>query len=116
MKNSLLKGGRDNENDNRPVLLKIVKLRAKRAELFGVKTHAEYVLQDRNAQNPANVHNMMKQIAPAAVRNAKLEGADIQKAIDASGETFQLESWDWDFYTEKVRLAKYNLDTAAMKP
>jgi len=116
MKNSLLKGGRDNENDNRPVLLKIVKLRAKRAELFGVKTHAEYVLQDRNAQNPANVHNMMKQIAPSAVRNAKLEGADIQKAIDASGENFQLESWDWDFYTEKVRLAKYNLDTAAMKP
>jgi len=58
----------------------------------------------------------MKQIAPAAVRNAKLEGADIQKAIDASGESFQLESWDWDFYTEKVRLAKYNLDTAAMKP
>jgi len=116
MKNSLLKGGQSNENDNRPVLLQIIKLRAKRAELFGVKTHAEYVLQDRNAQNPANVHAMMKQIAPAAVKNARAEGAELQKAIDASGENFQLESWDWDFYTEKVRLAKYNLDTAAMKP
>ena len=116
LKNSLLKGGRDNENDNRPVLLKMVKLRAQRAELFGVKTHAEYVLQDRNAQNPTNVHNMLKQIAPAAVRNARAEGAELQKSIDASGESFELQSWDWDLYTEKVRMAKYNLDTAAMKP
>jgi peptidyl-dipeptidase Dcp len=116
MKASLLKGARSNENDNRPVLLEIVKLRAQRAELFGVKTHAEYVLQDRNAQNPTNVHNMLKQIAPAAVRNARAEGAELQKAIDASGENFELASWDWDLYTEKVRLAKYNLDTSAMKP
>ena len=116
MKASLLKGARDNENDNRPVLLEIVKLRAQRAELFGVKTHAEHVLQDRNAQNPTNVHNMLKQIAPAAVRNARAEGAELQKAINDSGENFELASWDWDLYTEKVRLAKYNLDTSAMKP
>jgi peptidyl-dipeptidase Dcp len=116
MKNSLLKGSRTNDNDNRPVILEMIKLRAKRAELFGVKTHAEHVLQDRNAQNPENVHKMLKQIAPAAVRNAKLEGADLQKAIDASGENFTLESWDWDFYTEAVRLEKYNLDTSAMRP
>ena len=115
MKNSLLKGNCD-VIDNRKVILEIVKLRAKRAELFGVKTHAEHVLQDRNAQNPANVHKMLKQIAPAAVRNAKLEGADLQKVIDANGEDFTLESWDWDFYTEAVRLEKYNLDTSAMRP
>ena len=116
MKASLLKGARANENDNRPVLLEIVKLRAQRAELFGVKTHAEHVLQDRNAQNPTNVHNMLKQIAPAAVRNARAEGAELQKAINESGESFELASWDWDLYTEKVRLAKYNLDTSKMKP
>ena len=115
MKNSLLKGNCD-VIDNRKVILEIVKLRAKRAELFGVKTHAEHVLQDRNAQNPENVHKMLKQIAPAAVRNAKLEGADLQKVIDANGEGFTLESWDWDFYTEAVRLEKYNLDTSAMRP
>jgi peptidyl-dipeptidase Dcp len=115
MKNSLLKGNCD-VKDNRKVILEIVKLRAKRAELFGVKTHAEHVLQDRNAQNPENVHKMLKQIAPAAVRNAKLEGADLQKTIDANGEGFTLESWDWDFYTEAVRLEKYNLDTSAMRP
>ncbi len=116
MKNSLIKGARNNENDNRPVILQIIELRAKRAELFGVKTHAEHVLQDRNAQNPANVHKMLKQIAPAAVRNARAEGADLQKAIEASGENFTLESWDWDFYTEAVRMEKYNLDTTAMRP
>ena len=116
MKNSLLKGGRSNENDNRPILLQLVKLRAKRAELFGVKTHAEHVLQDRNAQNPANVHKMLKQIAPAAVRNARAEGAELQKAIEAKGDSYTLESWDWDINTEAVRLAKFNLDTAAMKP
>jgi peptidyl-dipeptidase Dcp len=116
MQNSLIKGARSNENDNRPVILQIVKLRAKRAELFGVKTHAEHVLQDRNAQNPTNVHNMLKQIAPAAVRNAKAEGADLQKSIDASGESYSLESWDWDLYTEAVRMEKYNLDTTAMRP
>jgi peptidyl-dipeptidase Dcp len=115
MKNSLLKGNCD-VKDNRKVILEIVKLRAKRAELFGVKTHAEHVLQDRNAQNPENVHKMLKQIAPAAVRNAKLEGAELQKTIDANGEGFTLESWDWDFYTEAVRLEKYNLDTSAMRP
>jgi len=116
MQNSLIKGARSNENDNRPVILQIVKLRAKRAELFGVKTHAEHVLQDRNAQNPTNVHNMLKQIAPAAVRNAKAEGADLQKSIDANGEGYSLESWDWDLYTEAVRMEKYNLDTTAMRP
>ena len=116
MKNSLIKGARSNENDNRPIILQIVKLRAKRAELFGVKTHAEHVLQDRNAQNPENVHKMLKQIAPAAVRNARAEGADLQKSIDASGENYALESWDWDLYTEAVRMEKYNLDTTAMRP
>jgi peptidyl-dipeptidase Dcp len=115
MKNSLLKGNCD-VKDNRKVILEIVKLRAKRAELFGVKTHAEHVLQNRNAQNPENVHKMLKQVAPAAVRNARAEGADLQKAIEASGENFTLESWDWDFYTEAVRLEKYNLDTSAMRP
>ncbi len=116
MKNSLIKGARNNENDNRPVILQIVKLRAKRAELFGVKTHAEHVLQDRNAQNPENVHKMLKQIAPAAVRNARAEGADLQKAIEASGENFILDSWDWSLYTEAVRMEKFNLDTSAMRP
>ena len=116
MKNSLLKGGRANENDNRPILLEMAKLRAEKAQLFGYESHAHYVLTDRTAKNPANVHEMLRKIAPAARRNAELEGADIQAAIEKSGESFKVQSWDWDLYTEKVRLEKYNIDTELFKP
>jgi peptidyl-dipeptidase Dcp len=112
MKNSLIKGGRDNENDVRPIVKEFVNLRAKRAELFGFKSHAEYVLSERTAGNPANVHQMLRRIAPAAVRNARNEAADIEAAMGSGS----VESWDWDFYTEKVRLEKYNVDTAKFKP
>ena len=116
MKNSLVKGGRNNENDNRPVLLEMVKLRAEKAKLFGFDSHAHYVLTDRTAKTPANVHEMLRKIAPAARRNAELEANDIQSAIDKSGESFKVQSWDWDLYTEKVRLEKYNIDTELFKP
>ena len=112
MQNSMIKGGRDNENDVRPIIREFVNLRAKRAELFAFKTHAEYVISEQTAGNPANVHNMLRRIAPAAVRNARAEASDIERAMD--GE--KVESWDWDFYTEKVRLEKYNVDTAKFKP
>jgi len=113
IQNSLLKSNRDNENDTKQTLLKLVTLRAKRAKLFGVDNHAQYSLQTSTAKSPANVHQMLRQIAPAAVRNARAEGADLQKAI---GDAFTLESWDWDLYTEQVRLEKYNVDATAMRP
>jgi peptidyl-dipeptidase Dcp len=115
MKNSLLKGDRNNENDTKEVLLNTVKLRTERAKLFGVKTHAEFVLQEQTAANPANVHAMLKKLAPAAVKNAQREGEDIQEIISRD-DSYELASWDWDFYTEKVRAEKYSLDTSAMKP
>ena len=113
MLNSLQKGNQNNEHDTKKTLLQMVKLRAQRAKLFGLNSHAEWVLQTNTAKSPKNVHQMMRQIAPAAVRNAKAEAADLQSAI---GNDFELASWDWDFYTEKVRLAKYNVDTSAMRP
>lgn len=116
MKNSLLKGGRDNENNNRPILLEMVKLRAEKARLFGYESHAHYELTDRTAKNPANVHEMLRKIAPAARRNAEREAADIQAAITGDGEAFTMHSWDWDLYTERVRKAKYNIDTDLFKP
>lgn len=112
MRNSLVKGGRDNENDVRGIVKEFVKLRALRAELFGFKSHAEYVISEQTAGTPANVHAMLRRIAPAAVRNARAEAADIQAAM--GGE--EVASWDWDFYTEKVRLEKFNVDTSAFKP
>ena len=115
MKNSLLKGNRNNENDTKEVLLTTVKLRAERAKLFGLKTHAEFVLQEQTAANPANVHAMLRKLAPAAVKNAQREGQDIQRIISRD-DSHELASWDWGYYTEKVRAEKYSLDTAAMKP
>lgn len=115
MNNSLIKGDRNNENDTKEVLLRIVKLRAERAKLFGLKTHAEFVLQEQTAANPANVHSMLRKLAPAAVKNAEREGQDIQRIISREA-THELASWDWGFYTEKVRTEKYSLDTSAMKP
>jgi len=116
MKASLSKGGRANDNDNRALLLEMVKLRAKRANLMGFKSHAEYVLSEQTAGHPDRVHEMLRKIAPAAVANARAEGEAIQAMIDAEGGDFDLASWDWSIYTERVRLAKYNVDTSKFKP
>ena len=111
MQQSLLKANRGNKNDNKPVLLQIVKLRAERAKLFGKNTHAEHVIAVQTAEHPDNVHAMLRKIAPAAVRNAKAEAEDLKKSAGAD-----IQSWDWGFYTEQVRLEKYNIDTSKMRP
>jgi peptidyl-dipeptidase Dcp len=111
MQASLLKANRANDNDNKPVLLKMVKLRAERARLFGKETHAEHVIAVQTAEHPDNVHAMLRKIAPAAVRNAQAEAQDLEKSAGSD-----IESWDWGFYTEKVRLEKYNIDTSKMRP
>jgi peptidyl-dipeptidase Dcp len=111
MEASKMKANRANENDNKPVILQIVKLRAERAQLFGKQTHSEHVIAVQTAEHPDNVHAMLRKIAPAAVRNAKAEAEDLKKSAGAD-----IESWDWGFYTEQVRLEKYNIDTTKMRP
>ena len=111
MQQSLLKANRANGNDNKSVLLQVVKLRAERAKLFGKNTHAEHVIAVQTAEHPDNVHAMLRKIAPAAVRNAKAEAEDLKKSAGAD-----IQSWDWGFYTEQVRLEKYNIDTSKMRP
>jgi peptidyl-dipeptidase Dcp len=111
MEASKQKANRPNENDNKPVLLQIVKLRAERAQLFGKDTHSEHVIAVQTAEHPDNVHAMLRKIAPAAVRNAKAEAEDLKKSAGTD-----IESWDWGFYTEQVRLEKYNIDTTKMRP
>ena len=115
MQASLSKGLRGNDFDTRQVLLKMVMLRAKRAEIFGKKSHAQYSLSEQTAGSPERVHDMLKKIAPAALANAKAEGRDLERLAKLDGIE-KLESWDWDYYTEKVRAEKYDLDTALMKP
>lgn len=115
MRNSLIKGLRGNGFDTRKVLLRMAQLRAERAKLFGLNSHAEYVLQEQTASHPDRVHEMLRKIAPAAVANARREALEIEKVISQNGK-HELASWDWLYYTEKVRVEKYELDTTAMRP
>jgi peptidyl-dipeptidase Dcp len=116
MKASLLRGNRDNEFDTKAIIVEMAQLRAVRAKLFGKKTHADYIIAEQTAGSVDNVHAMLRKIAPAAARNARAEGSDIQAMIKDSGGDFEIASWDWDLYTEKVRKAKHNIDSTAMRP
>ena len=116
MKASMARANRDNENDTKSVLVAMTKLRARRATLFGAKSHAEYITSENTAKSPENIHSTLRKIAQSAIANAKSEGAVLQESIKAAGEDFSLESWDWDLYSEVVRAEKYQVDTAALKP
>ncbi|TFD88992.1 M3 family metallopeptidase [Cryobacterium serini] len=103
-------------NDNRPLVIEITHLRAQRARLLGFDSHAAYVTADETAKTPGAVWDLLGRLAPAAARNARVEQVDLQAVVDAEGGGFELAAWDWAFYTEKVRRAKYDVDTAAMRP
>ena len=113
---SVSRGARDNEHDNRPIVARMAEARAVRAALLGYPNHAAYVLENQTAQRVKAVNDMLHGIAPAAVANARREAADIQAVIDAQGGGFQLQPWDWDFYSEQVRAARYDIDEAQLKP
>ena len=115
-KTSLSRGSRGGKFDNRENLSKVIKLRAQRAQLMGYSNHAAYRLESQTAQTPKAVNERLSSLAPKALSNAKKEAADLQKMIDAEGGGFQLASWDWDYYTEKVRADRYSFDTSQLKP
>jgi peptidyl-dipeptidase Dcp len=110
---SLSRGNRGGEHDNRELVLEITRLRAERARLLGFPNHAAVVTSDETAKTPEAVDTLLKRLAPAAARNAKAEQKDLQDQI---GDEFTLASWDWAFYSEKVRKAKYDVDTSEMRP
>jgi peptidyl-dipeptidase Dcp len=116
MRASLARANRGNENDTKSVLVAMTKLRARRATLFGAKSHADYITSENTAKSPENIHTMLRKVVQSAVFNARAEGAVLQEAINAAGEDFILESWDWDLYSELVRAEKYQVDTAVLKP
>jgi peptidyl-dipeptidase Dcp len=109
------------ELDTTAEIAQIVKLRAERAALLGYSSHAAYILEDETALNAGAVNSMLSQLAPPAVANAKREAADIQALIDAQAKangtaSFKLEAWDWDFYAEQVRKARYSYDESEVRP
>ena len=115
-KASLSRGSRGGEFDNREILSKVIKLRAEKAQLMGYSNHAAYRLESQTAQTPEAVNQRLSSLAPKSLSNAKKEAADLQKMIDMENGGFQLASWDWDYYTEKVRSERYNFDAAQLKP
>ncbi|MEC8761744.1 MAG: M3 family metallopeptidase [Actinomycetota bacterium] len=113
---SRARGTRDNGNDNRPVLREIVQLRAERAELLGYRSHADYVTSDETARSPEAVRDLLFRLAAPAARNARTEQASLQAMADDQAEPFTIEAHDWAYFTEKVRSAEYDIDTAALRP
>lgn len=120
-KASVARGGRGGAYDNTAIVSEVMKLRAERAKLMGYDNHAAFVLEDETARTPKAVNDMLSKLAPAAVANAKKEAADIQATIDAEQKakgqpSFKLEPWDWAYYAEKVRQARYDFDESQLKP
>jgi peptidyl-dipeptidase Dcp len=116
MQASLNRGSRGGEFDARELVLRLVKLRAERAALLGYPNYAAYSQELETAKNPAAVNKLLGELAGPAVNNAKKEAGEIQKVIDAEKGGFQIASWDWPIYQDKVRAAKYNFDENQLRP
>ncbi|MDX2092329.1 MAG: M3 family metallopeptidase [Kofleriaceae bacterium] len=115
------RGSRGNKFDTREIVAKVTRLRAERAAIMGFPSYAAFGLAKETAKTPEAVAKMLAQLAPAAVANARKEAAELQKMIDAEQKakkqpTFKLEPWDWAYYTEKVRKAKYAFDESELMP
>ncbi len=104
------------KHDTNEIIKKIVILRAKKANLLGFKNYAEWSLQQTMAKTPENIYKFFKDLVPASVGKAKSEAKEIQAQIKATGGNFTLTPYDWTFYAEQVRKAKYNLDENEIKP
>jgi len=108
---------RGDSNDTRATILRIAAIRAQKAKLLGFPNYAAWRLKDQMAQAPETVEKFISDLVPAVTAKAKVEAADIQKVIDAQGkDKFQLEPWDWNYYAEKVRKARFDLDESEVKP
>ncbi|MXS71025.1 dipeptidyl carboxypeptidase II [Flavobacteriaceae bacterium W22] len=107
---------RNDGNDTRETIEKLAALRLKKAQILGNKSFAEWKLQDQMAKNPEAAVKLMNQLAIPAVETAKREAKDIQDLIDKQKGGFKVQPWDWNYYAEQVRKAKFDLDESEIKP
>ena len=110
------KGNNNDELDNKDNLAKIAALRVERANLLGYKTHADYVLENNMAKKPENVYTFLEQLWKPALKMAKKEAMELQEMISKEGHDFKLQAWDWWYYSEKLKKAKYALDEEMLRP
>ena len=111
-----MRGDNDNSNDNKKIINDLTNLRIERAQLLGFDSHADFILAENMAKNPANVYKLLNEVWEYALPQAKKEAAELQAMIDAEGGDFKLQSWDWWYYTEKLREQKYALNEEETKP
>jgi peptidyl-dipeptidase Dcp len=111
-----MRGDNDNDADNKATITRMVQLRAERSALLGYESHAHFVHSDNMAETPDNVYELLDQILKPALQVSKAERADMQTMMQADGIDDRLRGWDWRYYTEKVRKAKYDLDEDALLP
>ena len=116
MQTSLARNSHGGEFDTRNIVTRTAQLRAEKAKLLGYANWAAYQLEDQTAHDVPTVNKLLSDLAPPAVANAKHEAADMQKIVDQEKGGFEIASWDWDFYSEKVRKAKYNFDESELRP
>lgn len=110
------RGDNDNANNNNKVLVQILKLRSEKAKLLGFKTFADWSLSNTMAQKPQNTLDLMMSVWTPAVEKVHSDVAEMQKMVDAEGGKFKIAAWDYRYYSEKVRKAKYDLDQNDLKP
>ena len=112
----MMRGDNDNENDNKEIVARTAQLRAERASLMGFETHAHYVLSENMAETPENALGFLNQIWKPALRVSKQEREALQAMMRADGIDDELRGWDWRYYTEKLRKARYDFDEDALRP
>lgn len=110
------RGNNNDELDNKAILSRTAALRVERAHLLGYKTHADYVLEMNMAKKPENVYQFLDKIWKPALALAKEEAKELQEMIGKEGNSFKLQPWDWWYYAEKVKKAKYALDEEMLRP
>jgi peptidyl-dipeptidase Dcp len=107
---------RGDANDTRDLIARLAQLRAQKAKLLGYPNFAAWKLEDQMAKTPDAVLSFLNQLAGPSTAKAAVEAKDIQGVIDTQNGGFQVQPWDWDFYAEQVRKAKYDLDQSQVKP
>ena len=103
-------------NDTRQTIAEIAQLRAEKAALFGYKSYAAYTLYDQMAKTPEAVNSFIHQLVPATAAEQHREAAELQKAIGEDHQNFTLKPWDWNYYAERVRKQKFDLNQNDVKP
>ena len=110
------RGNNNNELDNKAILTRIAALRVEKANLLGYKTHADFVLERNMAKQPENVYELLNKLWEPALKIAKKEAKELQEMIYKEGKNYKLEAWDWWYYAEKLKKAKYELDEEMLRP